>query len=65
MRRLRALGRFARDLVIGDDPAIAAVVVVAMGATALIAAADVAAWWVPTLAALGALAYSVTRDARP
>ena len=65
MSRLRALGRFAYDFVIGDDPAIAAVVVVALGATALIAAADIAAWWVPALAALGALAYSVMRGARP
>jgi hypothetical protein len=64
MSRLRAFGRFAYDFVIGDDPVIAAVVVVALGATALIAAADVAAWWVPVLAVLGALARSVTRNAR-
>ena len=64
MSRVRALGRFSYDFVVGDDPVIASVVVVALGATALIAAADMAAWWVPVLAVLGALAQSVTRSAR-
>ena len=37
MNRIRAFGAFLYDFVIGDDPMIAAVIVVALGVTALIA----------------------------
>jgi hypothetical protein len=64
MSRLRAAGRFARDFVVGDDPLIAAVVVVALGATALLAGAGVAAWWLLPVAAIGALGLSLDRATR-
>jgi hypothetical protein len=64
MKRLRAAGRFARDFVIGDDPLIAAVVVVGLGATALLEAGGVAAWWLLPLAAVAALALSLDRATR-
>jgi hypothetical protein len=61
MSRLRGLGRFWWDFVVGDDWRSAAGVVVAIGATAALAAAGVAAWWVMPLAALGVLYLSLRR----
>jgi hypothetical protein len=40
------------EFVVGDDPVIALGVVVALGATALIASAGAPAWWVMPLAVL-------------
>lgn len=59
MNRLSALARFIWDFVIGDDWRIAAGVVVAIGATALVAGGTVAAWWVLPLAVAGLLSFSV------
>jgi hypothetical protein len=47
--------------VIGDDPMLAAVIVVALGVTALIASGGTAAWWVMPPAVIGALAFSLHR----
>jgi len=64
MSRVRSLLRFVWDFVVGDDWRIAAGVVLGLGATALLASADVSAWWMmPVIAAL-LLAYSVSRAAR-
>jgi len=52
------------DFVVGDDPFIALGVVVALGATALIAGAGAAAWWVMPVAALALLGLSLRRAAR-
>jgi hypothetical protein len=52
------------EFVVGDDPWTAAGVVVALGATALIAAAGVAAWWVMPLAVVALLALSLRRAVR-
>jgi hypothetical protein len=49
------------EFVVGDDWRTAAGVIVALGATALLASADVAAWWVMPLAVLGLLALSLRR----
>jgi hypothetical protein len=57
IRRARALAGFLYDFVIGDDPAIALVVVLALALTALLAA-----WWVLPPAVLGALSWSVMRS---
>jgi hypothetical protein len=59
MRRVESFLSFLWDFVIGDDWRIAAGVVVAIGVTALIAGADVAAWWVLPVAIAGLLAFSV------
>ena len=63
MTRLRRLGRFLRELVVGDDPLVALGVVVALGIAALLVALDVNAWWVVPPAVLGLLAASVGREA--
>jgi hypothetical protein len=52
------------EFVVGDDPFIALGVVVALGATAVIAGAGAPAWWVMPLAAVALLALSLRRAAR-
>ena len=64
MRRLRSLGAFLSDFVVGDDPLIAVVVVIALGATALLVDAGVAAWWLLPAAVAGVLGLSLLRAAR-
>ena len=64
MRWLRALGAFLSDFVVGDDPLIAVVVVIALGATALLVDAGVAAWWLLPAAVAGVLGLSLLRAAR-
>ena len=45
MKKLAAFGRFWWDFVIGDDWLVAVLVVIAICATAALAAAGVTAWW--------------------
>ena len=61
MSRLRTLPAFLYDFVVGDDPLIAAVVVVTLGLTAAIAGAGVSAWWVLPVAVVAVLAFSIHR----
>ena len=56
--------RFWWDFVVGDDPLAALGVAVAIGATAVLAAAHVAAWWLLPLAVLVVLYRSLRRAAR-
>jgi hypothetical protein len=60
---LRRFGTFWWDFVIGDDWRIAAGVVIALGATAALAATDEPAWWVLPLAVALLLYVSLRRDA--
>jgi hydrogenase/urease accessory protein HupE len=64
MSRLRALGAFLYDFVIGEDPLIAVGVVVALGLTAALAGAGVAAWWMLPLAVVAVLTLSLYRATR-
>jgi hypothetical protein len=64
MRRLRSLGAFLYDFVIGDDPRIAAMVVVALGLTAILAGSGIPAWWVLPVAVVAGLAFSLRRASR-
>lgn len=64
MRRVEALLRFLWSFVIGDDWRIAAGVAAALGVTALIAGASVAAWWILPLAVALLLGASVWHAAR-
>lgn len=50
MKRVAAFGRFWWDFVIGDDWLVAVLVAAAIGATAVLAAAGLAAWWLLPLA---------------
>jgi hypothetical protein len=49
------------ELIVGDDWLTAVGVVVALGATALIAGAGAAAWWVMPVAVVALLAFSLRR----
>ena len=62
LRALKSFGAFWYDFVIGDDWHVAAIVVAALGLTALLThAAHVSAWWLVPLAAFAALAWSLYR----
>ena len=50
MTWLARFGRFWWDFVIGDDWLVAVLVAAAIGATAVLAAGGVAAWWLLPLA---------------
>ena len=64
MSRLAAFGRFWWEFVIGDDWLVAVLVAVAIGATAILAAAGVTAWWLLPLAVLLVLWLSLRRAIR-
>ena len=64
MRRLRALGAFLYDFVIGDDPLIAVVVALTLGVTAVLADGGISAWWMLPLAVVAVLSFSLHRATR-
>ncbi len=64
MQRVQALLLAVWEFVAGDDWRTAVGVVVALGVTAIVAAAGLPAWWVMPLAVLGLLALSIRRAAQ-
>ena len=64
MSRLRRFGMFWWEFVIGDDWLVAVLVAIGIGATAVLAAAKVAAWWLLPLAVLAVLWLSLRRATR-
>jgi hypothetical protein len=64
MKWLGDFGRFWWEFVIGDDWLVAVLVAVAIGATAALAAASVAAWWLLPLAVPLVLWLSLRRAIR-
>ncbi len=62
--RARASVRAVWEFVVGEDWRLALGVVLALGATSALAAADVPAWWVMPVAVIGLLTLSVWRSAR-
>jgi len=64
MKWLSRFGRFWWEFVIGDDWVVAVLVVIGIGATALLAAAGVAAWWLLPLAVPAVLWISLRRAIR-
>jgi hypothetical protein len=64
VKRLAAFGRFWWDFVIGDDWLVAVLVVVAIGATAVLAAAGITAWWLVPVAVPAILWLSLRRAIR-
>jgi hypothetical protein len=62
MKRLKSIGAFWYDFVVGDDWRVAAVVVVALALTALLVhAAGVNAWWLLPVCVFAALGWSLRR----
>jgi hypothetical protein len=64
MKKLAAFGRFWWEFVIGDDWLVAVLVAAAIGATAVLAAANIAAWWLLPLAVPVVLWLSLRRAIR-
>jgi hypothetical protein len=64
MKWLGDFGRFWWEFVIGDDWLVAVLVAIAIGATAALAAASVAAWWLLPLAVPLVLWLSLRRAIR-
>jgi hypothetical protein len=64
MSRVKAFLLGVWDFVVGDDWRTALGVVLAFGATALVAETSVAAWWIVPLAVLALLVLSIRRAAR-
>lgn len=64
MAWLRSLLSGVWEFVVGEDWLTALGVVLALAATALLADADIAAWWLMPLAVLGLLALSLRRAVR-
>jgi hydrogenase/urease accessory protein HupE len=64
MTRIRSFLAFLYDFIVGDDPTIAIVVVIALGITAALANSGVEAWWVMPCAVLAILTLSLLRAAR-
>lgn len=62
MNRLKSIGAFWYDFVIGDDWQVAAIVVAVLAVTALLVhQASVNAWWLMPLAVFAALGWSLHR----
>ena len=65
MRRLKSIGAFWYDFVVGDDWRVAVVVVAALALTAvLVHAAGVNAWWLLPVCVFAALGWSLRRATR-
>jgi hypothetical protein len=64
MRTVERIALVIWDFVVGDDWRVAVGVVMAVGATALVAASGAAAWWLPPLAVIALLADSLRRASR-
>ena len=65
VRRLRSIGAFWYDFVVGDDWRVAVVVVAALALTALLVhAAGVNAWWLLPVCVFAALGWSLRRATR-
>lgn len=63
-RRLRAVGAFWWDFVVGDDWRLAAGVVAALAASVGLVAVGVPAWWLLPVTVLVTLALSLRRGVR-
>ena len=64
MKWLSRFGRFWWDFIVGDDWLVAVLVVLAIGATALLATTSVAAWWLLPVAVPLVLWLSLRRAIR-
>jgi len=61
VKYVAGFGRFWWNFVVGDDWMAAAGIVIAIGATAALAATDIAVWWVMPLAVAVILSISLRR----
>jgi hypothetical protein len=64
MKYIVGFFQFWYDFIVGDDWTVAAVVVLALGLTALLAHNDIVAWWLMPIAVALVLSASLWRVAR-
>ncbi len=64
MRYITGFFEFWYDFIVGDDWTVAAVVIIALALTALLAHSNVAAWWLMPVVVAFALTESLWRVAR-
>ena len=64
MRRLKAFGLFWWDFVVGDDWRVACGVIALLAACAVLAHQGIPTWWLPPLAVIALLGYSLARVVR-
>jgi hypothetical protein len=64
MMWLRSLATFGYNLLVGEDPVVAAGVVLTLALTAAVAATGVPAWWLLVLAVPGLIGLGVVRATR-
>jgi hypothetical protein len=64
MRYLRAFGAFWWDFIVGDEPLLAVGAVLIVAAAAALVALGWPAWWLPPVAVVLLLVWSVVRAAR-
>lgn len=64
MRALKSFGLFWWDFIVGDDWRMAIGVLATLGVTAILAHNGIAAWWLPPIAIIAALTYSLSRVVR-
>jgi hypothetical protein len=64
VRRLKAFGLFWWDFVVGDDWRMAIGVILTLGLGALAAHNGIPAWWLPPIAVVAVLTYSLGRAVR-
>jgi hypothetical protein len=61
MSRLRGVGAFLYDFVVGEDATVAVAVVAALALTAVGAGLGISAWWILPIAVVGTLARTLKR----
>jgi hypothetical protein len=61
---VKSFGRFWWDFLVGDDWVVAVGIALAVGATALLAATPIPAWWLLPLAVAAVLWLSLNRGTR-
>ena len=64
MRALKNFGMFWYDFIVGDDPLVAAGVVVALGVSALLVHEGLNAWWLTPVVVALLLASTLARAVR-
>ena len=64
MNRLRSLAAFGYNFLVGDDPTVAAGVVLTLALTAAVTATGAHSWWLPLLAVPALIGLGVVRAIR-
>ncbi len=64
MKQVKSFGLFWWDFIVGDDWRMAVGVIAVLALSSLIAHHGIPAWWLPPIAVVAVLTYSLARAAR-